>query len=544
MAKNAGTIESTGTISQEIKKADETTPSVDVEILLTKKDNNFIKKRSMLESILSGIKTKSTGSKPQPPKRTPASQVARTSNPHTKLDSIDQVLKDNSVLLQKSLLKHKPSILKNETRHREEVVDEAIDNSQGSSTDDILADMCEDDILNDLENLVIPIEAAKTASKVNQNLNTPVECIILDDVEQTASEISEKSPMFPNHSVNATLVEGSEQPTLPGEHQVFVPPSILSSGKAIVCARKDEKSREKIKTPNESKDVPENMPPLKKYSMLMEATAASPGNSKFESGESDFESSSVISGQDVDTISDTNVKYLNDDQISDYEGDRTKSKEADNAISEESNGESNKKENEATAVAKDNGDICPDKERSNGSMDEVTASVDDQTVTRSKQTPEETSPDDSESKNDCIIVYKIVETVAEPTSDPSNATAVKNKRKRAPNVKHLSASPSAKKTNLQPVQSNPDRHSATNNMNDFFKKCKKAHIKAPSGRRSKGKVQKAFARKQTETQVKSFQTGDDKKSIAIVGDSKTVNYCLKCSSIFETPACTYCVMKT
>ncbi|XP_063836343.1 uncharacterized protein LOC135085484 [Ostrinia nubilalis] len=236
--------------------------------------------------------------------------------------------------------------------------------------------------------------------------------------------------------------------------------------------------------------VPKNMPPLTKRPKINNTAFASPNSYKSISDDV-TESSSVSNTDGMDTISDTNIKYIMDDDLDEV---------------------------------MDNNKIDNIKDSNQGTNDPKINVKDEKFELNELTILSDTN--DPKSKDAYITVYKIMsneESVIKPTNKfkdiPEYSSYVENLIQVETKQEFIDESLENEIQEL-PVD-------AKGQLNSFFKKCKYANRK----------------RKRVDPKdkiVDDTECKSPKKSITVVQEDN-VKLCLKCSAIFDTEECNFCL---
>ncbi|KAL0808795.1 hypothetical protein ABMA28_012473 [Loxostege sticticalis] len=463
---------------------------ISTEIKQMKKDDKFIKKSKKLENVLGNIKSKASNS-----------DLSGTIIKQEELDDATSLQteiheKSSDIVGMSSESDVINETIKNDSKNDQDnpesstaavadiIIDDETTNKRktkklSESTEDSFGDLnCRNqELLFDLENMNIPIAD-------NRDVNSPDCVVINDDNTCKIIDIDALDDKL-DHQHNDDNKDSKESSNTNTAKSVPNKSHLEQESKGNIT--------QFIKI--EESLVPKNMPPLIKRPKF-ENPIISPNS--YKSISDDVTESSSISGIDMmDTISDTNIKFITDDDIDDGFDCDHKNKN-DEATSQHEVDDSKQETNE------------------NSSKDDKKTEFNELAVL--------SSINDPKSKDSYITVYKIVPNDERP----------KNKFKNIPEyssyVENLMQTESKTETAEDSLENEiPDIPAdSKGQLISFFKKCKNANRK----------------RKRIEVLDKVDTDKNDshspKKSITVAHE-ENVKYCLKCSAIFDTEDCSYCL---
>ncbi|XP_063544909.1 putative histone-lysine N-methyltransferase 1 [Cydia strobilella] len=127
----------------------------------------------------------------------------------------------------------------------------------------------------------------------------------------------------------------------------------------------------------------------------------------------------------------------------------------------------------------------------------------------------ESTASDKEATHDSVTVYKIIEEVSDTTYNTNNGNEI--------------AIPNENILNIVDAK-----------LNDYFKKCKKVNQKKI---KKETDINKNEMAQNGDTDYSTVSCDKCKPTFKKVSENENVKYCLKCSSIFDSKDCTYCIKK-
>lgn len=545
-------------------------------------DNKFMTKRSKLESLLGNIKNKLTNkdninhnkvtSKNSEDKKSKAetktnAETKQITFPTKKIPTGCSKINEHQTNVQCTTL--------DDTVKSNESIDKRTNNSTSESTDgeDPFSTLRDNDILNDLENMEIPIQEDKKINEIvivdlegkdtNNSTKITETFVATDNEEQSNDDFLKKNKSSECDNLNPVKTDRSDNNKHKNELKKYV-----------TDARTETVDKNKTNTNIENKmshsdDITVKTNPsvhtLCKTALNIEDNSTNKDSDihkltitsieKISSPLSDVDNSS---SPEFDRISEINIKFIDED-VSSLNSEYSSSDKNLNEQNCDTKGVDTCKGNVETN-SNQNGIIEPTFVQNEKDFESV------EKITKFKK--------HKDKDKEYMTVYKIIscEDVADNQVNVTNVSCVTNDK----DFKNIEKSDVFKKIISDNFKPNENTDCVKGNLNSFYKKCKSTYNIKPKSTpnnaeseickdisieqenstedksighsiSSEGEGDCAIETVQTfnhdlETDMFCRSCETSEKSI-VISDQNIVKYCLKCSSIFESENCTYCDKK-